>query len=214
MVLLANDIIQFSDATPRLKSAALSNRSAIAGTLTLNLDRERFVDCIGIGNTDATYFTVNGERIDFDINGLYLLKTPLNTGGLVIETDGTYLGRIGAGRGLVIGTQVRKEPGFFTTEEPRKTLGGQIIDGLGGYDYNVVSLDSRYQIDMSMLLEFKEGRRTIARGYPFFINLEKEAYKLTFDKMYAIDRNQRTMSFESGIINPRFSRRWEFEECF
>ena len=214
MVLLANDIIQFSDASPKLKSAALSDRCEAGGTLTINLDRTRFMDVIGIGHTDGTFFTVNGERVDFTANGLYLLRTPLNTNRLVIQTDASFIGRLGAGRGVRIGTQVRKETGLLTTEESRKTLSGQIIPGLGGYDYDFVSLDSRYMIDDTIMAEFRGGRRAIARGYPFFVNLEDESYKLPFDRIYAMDRNQKTMSFESGVAGFLYSRRFEFEECF
>jgi len=113
-----------------------------------------------------------------------------------------------------IGTSVRKEPAFMSTAEPRMTLAGQVVKGLGGYNYRTLSLDSRYQIDETMMAEIREGYRYIGMGYPFFIDLEDEAYKLPFDRLYAVDTNQRTMSFESGIVGFRYSRRFDFRECF
>jgi len=65
-----------------------------------------------------------------------------------------------------------------------------------------------------MMNEIKEGYKYISMGYPFFVNLEDEAYKLPFDRLYATDRNQINMSFESGVTRFLYSRRWDFEERF
>jgi len=214
MHILFNDIIQNSNAPDALKSPALSDTFEINGDITVNLDRDRTIDSVGIGNTDGTYFIVNGQTIDFTENGLYLLPNTMNTSRLEIGTDATFLGRLGAGLAMRIGTSVRKEPAFMSTAEPRMTLAGQVVKGLGGYNYRTLSLDSRYQIDETMMAEIKEGFRYIGMGYPFFINLEDEAYKLPFDKLYAIDTNQRAMSFESGVRRFLYSRRFDFRECF
>jgi len=216
MRILFNDIIQNSDAPDALKSPALSDVTETNGTMTIDLDGARRINSIGIGNTDGTYFIVNGQTMNFTGNGLYLfsLPTPLNLSRLEIETDATFIGRLGAGLAMRIGTSVRKEPAFNSTAEPRMTLAGQVIKGLGGYNYRTVSLDSRYQIDETMMAEIKEGFRHIGMGYPFFINLEDEAYKLPFDRLYAIDANQRAMGFESGVRRFLYSRRFDLRECF
>ena len=214
MRILFNDIIQTSDALDALKSPALSDTTEINGDMTVNLDRDRTIDSVGIGNTDGTYFIVNGQAIDFTENGLYLLPDTINTSRLEIGTDATFIGRLGAGLAMRIGTGVRKEPAFMSTAEPRMTLAGQVVKGLGGYNYRTLSLDSRYQIDETMMAEIKEGFRYIGMGYPFFINLEDEAYKLPFDRLYAVDTNQRAMSFESGVKRFLYSRRFDFRECF
>jgi len=214
MHILFNDIIQNSDAPDALKSPALSDLAGLPSVITLESTKQ--INCIGIGNTDATYFTVNGHTINFTENGLYLLPVvfPLEASSLEIETDASYIGRLGAGLAMRIGTSVRKEPSYNSTAEPRTTLSGQVIPGRGGHIFRAVSLDSRYKIDEAMMGEIKDGYRYISMGYPFFINLEDEAYKLPFDRLYAIDRNQMAMSFESGVRRFLYSRRFDFEERF
>jgi len=216
MRILFNDTVQQSDAPARLKSPALSDTFSVSGNITVNLNGTRQINCLGIGNTDATYFTVSGQTVNFTENGLYLfsLPRPLNLSKLEIETDATYIGRLGAGLAVRIGTGVRKEPSFNSTAAPRTTLSGQVVPGRGGHIFRAVSLDSRYQIDKTMMNEIKEGYKYISMGYPFFVNLEDEAYKLPFDRLYATDRNQTNMSFESGVTRFLYSRRWDFEERF
>jgi len=132
----------------------------------------------------------------------------------VIETDAEHVGRIAAGLAVRIPTSVRKEPSFNSTAEPRTTLSGHVIKGLGGYTFRTVSLDSRYKIDEAAMSEIKEGYQYTGMGYPFFINLADESHKLPFDKMYAIDRNQMRMGFEGGVARFLYSRRWFLEERF
>jgi len=133
---------------------------------------------------------------------------------LVIYTDATFIGRIGAGLAVNIPTSVTKEPGFYSTSRARTTLSGQVIPGVGGHNYRALSLDSRYKIDETGMNEIKAGRRFIGQGFPFFIDLSDESHKLPFDKLYATDRNQMQLAFESGVNRFLYSRRWEFEEKF
>ena len=216
MRILFCDRIQTSNAPDALKSPALSDVYNINGNLTVNFSGvERRYDCIGIGNTDGTYFRVNqGQNITFTGNGLYMLPFVSEGTDIEIETDATYIGRIAAGLAMRIGTSVRKEPSFNSTAEPRTTLSGQVVPGRGGHIFRAVSLDSRYQVDETMMGEIMDGYRYISMGYPFFVNLEDEAYKLPFDRLYAIDRNQMRMGFESGVKRFLYSRRWDFEERF
>ena len=213
MRILLNDIIQYSDEQDTLKSPALSGITDITGTLNITLDRVRKINAIGIGNTDGTTFIVNGQAFNFTENGLYLINQ-ITTDTLTITTNGTSVGRIAAGVGIDIPTSVRKEPSFNSTASPRMTLSGQVIHGAGGYNYRMLSLDSRYKFDSFAMTELEEGYKFIAKGYPFFIDLADESYKLPFDKFYGIDTNQQNMSFESGIRRFLYSRRWEFRECF
>ena len=217
MHVLFNDIIQTGDAPDALKSPALSDVFNIGGTVNINLGGTRRINCIGIGNFNGTTLTItNGgnQVINFTGNGLYLLPRELNVSTLSFFANGNTIGRLGAGLAMRIGTSVRKEPSFNSTAEPRTTLSGQVVPGRGGHIFRSVSLDSRYKIDETMMNEIKEGYRYIGMGYPFFINLEDEAYKLPFDRLYAIDRNQMTMGFESGVKGFLYSRRWNFEERF
>ena len=148
-------------------------------------------------------------------DGLYLLGRGFSVLSVKIAVPkGTAIGRLAMGRAVSIPTSVAKEPGYFSTSEPRRTLSGQVVPGVGGYNYRVVSLDSRYKLSREAFEEIEAGRKSIGAGYPFFIDLTAESYKLPFNKLYATEKNQRSMSFEGGIKRFLYSRRWNFEEAF
>jgi hypothetical protein len=217
--ILFNDIIQYSGADPALKSPALANRYAYGGTFAVSFDKERPVDAIGIGNSDASVFEITFNEgtvftFAFKGSGLYPMPKRINAESFTLQTDADFIGRLAAGIGVEICTSVSKEPGFNSTAEPRVTLSGQVIEGRGGYTYRSLSLDSRYRITREAIDEIAAGYKFIGMGYPFFINLEKEAYKLPYDKLYAEEKNQRQMRFEGGVFSYRYSRRWEFTERF
>ena len=219
MKILFNDIIQYSNAHETLKSPMLTDYYNVASDILIILDRTRAINSIGIGNTNAAFFNItfdNGVVFNFNFtnSGLYPMSRPVTTSRIIINTNATYIGRIGAGIGIRIPTSIRKEPGFASTSVPRYTLSGQVIPGLGGYNYRTLSLDSRYKLNLESMKEIEEGYNFIGRGYPFFIDLSDESYKLTYDKLYATDKNQNKLSFESSVFKPLFSRRWDFEERF
>jgi len=111
-------------------------------------------------------------------------------------------------------TAIAKEPSFMSTAEPRVTLSGQVIPGAGGYNYRTLSLDCRYKISEEIISEIEAGYITAGRGYPYFIDLTDESYKLPFSKLYANEKNQGSMTFQSGVRRYLYSRRFEFEERF
>ena len=221
MKILFNDVIQHSNAPKEIKSPALAEMTSVTGPIAITLDRQRPINAIGIGNTDGTSFTVTfndaGNTVfhfQFAENGLYAMDKAVNASVITIASNATYIGRIGAGIGVHIPTAIAKEPALHSTAQPRTTLSGQVIPGAGGYNYRSVSLDSRYKIGAAAMGEIKSGYKHIGMGYPFFIDLSDESYKLPFSKLYAAERNQRQMSFEGGIRRFLYSRRFEFEERF
>ena len=219
MRILFNDIIQNSSAKDNLKSAALSDIEYITNPLIITFNNPVLINSIGIGNTNGTFFNVtfnNSEEFHFEFegNGLYFQKKIIETNQLIINTDANFIGRIGAGIACNIPTAIAKEPTFNSTNEPRYTLSGQVISGIGGYNYKSVSLDSRYKIDEFTMNEILKGYITISKGFPFFIDLTVESYKLPFKKLYATERNQLQMGFESGVKKYLYSRRFNFEEKF
>jgi len=222
MKILFNDIIQYSNAPSELKSPALSEPYNISAPIIITLDKERQINSIGIANAvkdSAFYITFNDIaatqfNLTFAESGLYCFDKTINASQITIQTTSGHAGRIGAGIACNIPTAIAKEPAFCSTSQPRTTLSGQVISGLGGYNYRILSLDSRYKIDSKIMNEIQEGYKYTGMGYPFFIDLSVESYKLPFDKLYAIERNQRQMSFESGIKKFLYSRRFEFEERF
>jgi len=228
MKILFNDVIQYSDAPAALKTSMLSDFYEVDGDIIITFDGERFINSIGIGGTDGRYFkivlqyiaggqsyTYHTENINFKGSGLYYIKNiKRRTGRLIIITDATYIGRIAAGMACNIPTSVTKEPALKSTSEPRKTLAGGIIPGAGGYNYRALSLDNRYKINKEIMLEFEAGYKYIGMGYPFFIDLTDESYKLTYSKLYASEKSQISTVFQSGVHKFLYSKRFEFEECF
>jgi len=225
MRILFNDVIQYSNAPRELKSPMLSETYNITNFLRIVFDKPVFINCFGFGNANITHGSGTSEiEIEFDDNegeyfeapknGLYMSFYAGKTVNSITVIGNGYIGRFAAGRAIHIPTSIPKEPGFASTSEPRVTLSGQTIPGLGGYNYRTLSLDSRYKIGELAMNEIQEGYNAIGAGYPFFIDLTDESYKLPFTKLYAAERSQRQMSFEGGINKYSYSRRWQFEERF
>jgi len=224
MKILFNDVIQYSDAPINLKSPALSDKYYISSddfTFSVKLDKSRQINSIGLGNTDGRYFIIkfNDEKntafqIEYEGNGLYVMQNTVIADEITVHSDAGYLGRLGAGIGCSIPTAIAKEPAFASTSEPRITLSGQVTEGRGGYNYRALSLDSRYKITKEIMDEIKEGYGAIGMGYPFFIDLTDESYKLPFKKLYANEKTQRSMTFQSGVRRCLYSKKFDFEERF
>lgn len=269
MKILFNDVLQESDLPGELKTGAMAEcyrNYAEGGGFTCNLPLPRYIDCIGIGYTDAAYFkfsftafegwmldggnALSGEAgyeymfdggnalqagydylldgnegapcggsfsdvVYYAENGLYLLKQPVVTKQFTIETDASYIGRIGGGRAVKLGTSMAKEPGYKNSAKARETLSGQAIPGAGGYSYRRVSLDTRYKIGAAEMSEIKAAYKTqIGPGLPFFLLFDDEIRRLPFSRLYAADTKNDGMVFESGANKFLFSRKFEFEERF
>jgi len=222
MKILFNDILQYSDVPEELKSPALSEIYNITTPIMITLNKESPVNSIGIGNASKDsdfYITFNDAEatqlyVKFTDNGLYCLEKTVIASQITIQTTSAYAGRIAAGFACDIPTSISKEPGFNSTAQPRTTLSGQVVRGLGGYNFRTVSLDSRYKIGSNIMSEIQKGYKYIGMGYPFFIDLSTESYKLPFEKLYAAESDQHRMSFESGVKKFLYSRRWNFEERF
>jgi hypothetical protein len=167
---------------------------------------------IKLFNTDNTEFS---EIINFEKNGLYILSKEYEN---IIEIDVifscSYIGRLASGKAINLKTSIPKEPTLVSTNSPRVTLSGQVIDGLGGYNYWRVSLDTRYKIDREKMNEIIKGFPVLSKGLPVFVSFEDEKDRLPFERLYVNDTNQQELSFESSINKPLFSRRWNFEERF
>jgi len=221
MRILFNDVIQYSSAPEKLKSPALSEIFSFNNTFSINLGKQYPINAIGIGGTDGVNFNVvfndagnSRFNIQFTGNGLYAMPKTVLASVITVETDGSYIGRFGAGLGVRIPTAVAKEPSFKSTSEPRVTLSGQVVQGLGGYNYKALSLDSRYKIGEGIIKEIEAGYSATGKGYPFFIDLTDESYKLPFNKLYANENNQRSMTLQGGVRRYAYSMRFEFEERF
>jgi hypothetical protein len=88
--------------------------------------------------------------------------------------SGAYIGRFGTGYAVNLKTAIPKEPTLASTNKPRTTLSGQTIEGLGGYNYWRISVDTRYKIDKDKLNSIIEGYKVLSKGYPMFILFDDE----------------------------------------
>jgi hypothetical protein len=168
-----------------------------------------------MGETNEAWQSGFQQIVYYRGDGLYKLERPVITKRLTMTTDASYIGRIGMGRGVKLGTAIAKEPSFNSSEKGRLTLSGQRIPGIGAYNYRAVSLDVRYKIGEAAMYEIKTAYNTqIGPGLPFFLLFEEEARRLPFIRLYAVDKKNSGVSFESGVNRFLFSRKFDFEECF
>ena len=221
MIILFNDVIQYSNAPKELKSPALADYAQVQSPLTILFTSDVSISSIGIGNTDGTYFDIELNdadntifNIQFAGNGLYTIPRTIKTSYITIITDASYIGRLGAGLGIKIGTAIAKQPGWNSSSTPRSTLSGQVIPGAGGYNYRTLSLDTRYKLAKEAIDELIAGYKYIGQGYPFFIDLTTESYKLPYKKLYAAEESQLKWGLEGGIRGFRYSYKFNFKEAF
>lgn len=238
MNILFYDAVQQSNAPAALTSPALAETMSFSADVPFRVTFTSIasVNSIGVGGVSRNcgivfQFYDSANRLLYEYyngfgpnySGLYMLSDDylkmaseyIDVKHIDITPDMTVsIGRIGAGYAPRLYTAVAKEPGYASTAEPRRTLSGQIIPGKGGYFYRTLSLDVRYKIDEAAMAQIKSGLPCIARGYPFFIDLTEESYKLPLARLYATEKNQRNMVFQGGVNRFLYSRKFDFEEAF
>lgn len=217
MFKLINDLIQASDAPDAIKSPSLADIYEDTTIPVITLDATYDVNCIGIGNTDATQVTINGEIVTLGTgkskNGLYQLTTPLNTNTITITYDGTYIGRIGVGKYTYIGSTYNRAIGHYTTSVPRRTASGQVIEGAGGISGRVINIDFTSKINETTITEINDAYDTqISKGFPFFIEFREETSRMPWDRIYATTDNE--LLFESALIRYLYGITFEYREAF
>jgi hypothetical protein len=165
---------------------------------------------------DWTFNNIHAScNLDFDGSGLYRIPTTA-AASVTVTHDGSYMGRFAAGHGVNLPTSLAKEPSFNTTNQTVKTISGQALPGIGGYNYRGVSLDTRYKIGGDAMHEIKLAwPLQISKGFPFFLLFDSELKRLPFYRFYAQDDSTEKFGFESGAHDRYlFSRKFNFIECF
>jgi hypothetical protein len=214
MKILFYDLIQDSDAPATLKSPALADKLIDDG-FTITLDDTYTIDCIGIGYTDATAITVNGELITIAGNGLYLLDTVLSTDTLTVAHDGTYVGRLAAGEYSKLGASPAREPGFYSTNNPRRTLSGQVVPGAGGITGRQIDIDVRYKFTRDIFDQIEAAYPDqLGKGFPVFVRFDDESERMPWDRLYASVEGIESFMLQSSANKFLYSRKMVFREAF
>ena len=226
MKILLNDIIQFASGVPdAIKSPALSDTYTAGIEFDATFTASQTLDCLGLGNTDASEIIIDNGAITRTVvitktppeqNGLYLLDSPISGTDFNISHDGTFIGRVGIGTYRKLGTNPTKEIGFYTTNENRDTLSGQVIPGKGGYYGQRFEADVRYKIDSDVYHDILTAYRTqIMRGFPYFIYTDDEQHKLPPEMLYFYARTNEPLGlFQSSTYKFLYSRQFSFRERF
>lgn len=258
MRVLFYDHLQDSNAPAALLSGALADTwTGTSAVITLPAAVD--VDCVGIGNTDATQVTLQisshiadgaapclgddsvvseaagpwepgSEQTasgpgEFDsevvtisepgsiANGLYKLSQTYTLSELTLSHNGTYIGRLALGMGVVLGCSPSREPGLWSTSEPRRTLSGQVVQGAGGVTGREIQVDVRYKIDHAAWLEIEAGHAQFGTGLPLFVLFDDETARFPWLRLYASTDNE--MTFQSSVMGQRlYSRQFKFLEAF
>ncbi|GAG42176.1 unnamed protein product, partial [marine sediment metagenome] len=124
-----------------------------------------------------------------------------------ISHNGNYIGRVGIGQFTKLGTAVTKEIGFYSTNQNRLTLSGQVIPGAGGYTGRRASVNVPYKIIESMYNDMDSAYAAqIGKGFPYFIRFDDEAHKFpaSMARLYGQTKNPLSM-LQSSIYQFKYS---------
>ncbi len=221
MKILIYDAVQKSNSPAELRSAALADFWVGTG-LTITLNSSEKVNSFGIGNTDASEVTVNGQTVMLDENvegallknGLYSL-IEFTSDTIVMSHNGTFIGRFAVGYGHNIGVSPANEPGWWTTNQRRVTPGGgQVVPGAGGITGRRQDVDVRYKITRAISLDIQRAYPAqIGLGMPYFIEFEKEAHRFHWLRLYGYEKKM-DIVLQSSVNYFLYSKRWSFMEAF
>ena len=228
-ILIYDQMIDALNAPVEIISPGLADIYTGVVPFTVTLAEYGKINCIGIGYTDASEVTIsNGvdTRTAYVIkpspyhNGLYIIPEiyPLDAEypELTISYNGTFIGRIGIGEYRTLGTSPTKEIGFYTTEDNRETLSGQVIPGAGGYSGRRFEADVRYKIDSLVYTDTEKAYiKQISKGFPYFMYLYDEQHKLPANMLYfyAQDKSDGIL-FQSSTYKFLYSYKFKFYEKF
>lgn len=226
MKILINDLMQLTDAPDEIKSPSLSDAYRTETYFTATFDDPVTINCIGIGYTDATEMTIStGDEYSDQViaitqdapyhNGLYLLDE-MTSDTFTISHNGNFIGRVGIGIYRTLGTNVTKEIGFYTTNESRVTLSGQVIPGAGGYNGRRFEADVRYKIDSDIYDDILAAYTSqIMKGFPYFLLLDDEQHKLPATMLHFYASTDKPLSMlQSSTYRFLYSYKFQFYERF
>jgi hypothetical protein len=228
-ILLYDKMLDAAGVPVKIISPALGDYYDDASSFEFDLAKYGVINCIGIGYTDASQVIISNGTESRTINitqdapyqnGLYLID-PIYPGGeydltFTISHNGTYIGRVGIGEYRKLGTNYVKEIGFYTTNENRETLSGQVIPGAGGYYGRRFEADVRYKIDNDVYNDLLAAyQKQIMRGFPYFMLLDDEQHKLPATMLHFYADTDKPLSLlQSSTYKFLYSYKFQFYEKF
>lgn len=234
MKILINDIVQksttiVSAGSDKITTPSLIDVSTDAIT-TIEFD-SCSINCLALGNyyyTGATirvklYTAITDYTIDLtsasalpDTRIYYLGATYVS----IIKADITfvtgasfhYVGRIGLGLYRNLPIYKAREPGWINTSENRKTLGGQVVENLGGVTSRTIGIELRCKITSDIYADLEAAKDHLPLKFPYFIDFTDEYKWFGFYFFYAIDKQN--VLLQSSMRTLIYSKKFEFEEVF
>jgi hypothetical protein len=133
---------------------------------------------------------------------------------ITFTADLLYIGRIALGLFRDLPIYKSREPGFITTYENRKTIGGQVVMGVGGVAKRTFSVELKGKITSTVLIDYIAMKNILPAKFPYFIDFTDEAKWLGtgLTAFYAIDNSE--ILLQSTINSITYSKKFNFEECF
>lgn len=217
MKIIFYDLAQLSDAPAALLTAPLDDRwVGTSATIDISSPSAGVITGFGIGGTDATEVTINGETVLLDAeerDGLYELVSAIDSASpVVFSHNGTYVGRLALGTVRALYGAPMHDQGFYTTQQNRVTATGAVVPGAGGYSGRRISLDFRYKFTETIYRDIEAAfPDQLARALPLFLWFDRES-RMPFTRMYAGINND--LLFQSSVNRFLYSQRLEFMERF
>lgn len=224
-ILIYDKMIDATGAPDEIISPALSDIYEDDTSFDITFDAAEEVNCIGIGYTDADTVTITDGTTPYSVsitqdapyhNGLYLLGGTLNAASYTISHNGSYIGRVGIGVCRTLGTNPTKEQGFYTTNESRQTLSGQVVPGAGGYSGRRLDADVRYKFDEDVYADLLAAyTKQISKNFPYFILNDDEQHKLPSTMLHFYGRDKDVeLLLQSQTYKFLYSYKFQFYEAF
>lgn len=228
-ILIYDKMLDASGVPDEIISPALADIYDTATSFEFDLAEYGLINCIGIGYTDAAQVTISNGTISRSIsitqdapyqNGLYLIND-IYPGGeynltFTISHNGTYIGRVGIGEYRKLNTAIEKDLGFYTTNENRETLSGQVIPGSGGYYGRRWNANVQYEIDSDIYNDILAAySNQIMRGFPYFMLTDDEQHKLPSTMLHFYASTDKPLTvLQSATYAYKYSYKFKFLEKF
>jgi hypothetical protein len=236
MKILINDLFQKSTSSVtvgsnKILTPALQDTSTdLAYTVTM---ASSAVNCICFGNikysaaltvtvklwtaTTSYTITINYSFITgmAAANLIYYFSTSYSG---IIQADVTfsatleYIGRVALGVYRSLPVYKAREPEWLYTTENQLTLGGQVIQALGGVAKRRMNVELKCKIDSDIYADFEAAKNYLPAKFPYFIDFGEDSNLFSMAIFYAAD--EAPILLQSSINGIIYSKKMQLVECY